>query len=91
MLRALPQGHPVNPRDYCGWLPLHEAANHGHDVLVDLLLSRGAAIDDRGGALCGGVTPLMDAAAAGNTVVVRLLVTRGATVTARDNGVRSHL
>uniref|UniRef100_A0A8C0U1Y0 Nuclear factor of kappa light polypeptide gene enhancer in B-cells inhibitor-like 2 n=1 Tax=Cyanistes caeruleus TaxID=156563 RepID=A0A8C0U1Y0_CYACU len=26
----LDQGHPVNPRDYCGWTPLHEAANHGH-------------------------------------------------------------
>lgn len=24
------QGHPVNPRDYCGWTPLHEACNHGH-------------------------------------------------------------
>lgn len=24
------QGHPVNPRDYCGWTPLHEASNHGH-------------------------------------------------------------
>lgn len=26
----VPQGHPVNPRDYCGWTPLHEACNHGH-------------------------------------------------------------
>lgn len=25
-----PQGHPLNPRDYCGWTPLHEACNHGH-------------------------------------------------------------
>lgn len=27
---CLDQGHPVNPRDYCGWTPLHEACNHGH-------------------------------------------------------------
>lgn len=24
------QGHPVNLRDYCGWTPLHEACNYGH-------------------------------------------------------------
>ena len=24
------QGHPLNPRDYCGWTPLHEACNYGH-------------------------------------------------------------
>lgn len=26
----LSQGHPLNPRDYCGWTPLHEACNYGH-------------------------------------------------------------
>lgn len=24
------QGHPLSPRDYCGWTPLHEACNYGH-------------------------------------------------------------
>ncbi|MEQ2188558.1 hypothetical protein GOODEAATRI_016316, partial [Goodea atripinnis] len=30
VLFLVEQGHPVNPRDYCGWTPLHEACNHGH-------------------------------------------------------------
>lgn len=51
------QGHPVNPRDYCGWLPLHEACNHDFYDIVEVLLEHGAAINDRGGEKCGGITP----------------------------------
>ena len=29
-LHVLFQGSDVNARDYCGWLPIHEACNHGH-------------------------------------------------------------
>jgi len=83
----LNQGHPVNPRDYCGWLPIHEAANHGFVEIVQYLLDKGALIDDRGGEHCGGVTPLHDACSCGNVAVVELLATRGANLYAKDNEV----
>lgn len=79
------QGHPVNPRDYCGWTPLHEASNHGHYDIVAVLLDRGAYINDPGGPLCQGVTPLHDALACGNLAVARLLIERGASVTLRNS------
>uniref|UniRef100_A0A3Q2Z1Z4 Tonsoku-like protein n=1 Tax=Hippocampus comes TaxID=109280 RepID=A0A3Q2Z1Z4_HIPCM len=77
------QGHPVNPRDYCGWTPLHEACNHGH-YIVAVLLDRGANINDQGGNLCEGVTPLHDALTCGNFPVARLLVERGASINLRN-------
>uniref|UniRef100_A0A3Q3WFD5 F-box/LRR-repeat protein 15/At3g58940/PEG3-like LRR domain-containing protein n=1 Tax=Mola mola TaxID=94237 RepID=A0A3Q3WFD5_MOLML len=79
------QGHPVNPRDNCGWTPLHEASNHGHYDIVVVLLDHGANINDAGGPLCEGVTPLHDALSCGNFRVARLLVERGASVTLRNS------
>ncbi|XP_043998381.1 tonsoku-like protein isoform X1 [Gambusia affinis] len=84
VLYLVEQGHPVNPRDYCGWTPLHEACNHGHHDVVAVLLDRGANINDPGGPLCEGVTPLHDALTCGNFKVARLLVERGAAVTIRN-------
>ena len=45
---------------YChvGWTPLHEAANHGHAVVVTYLLDNGANINAPG---MDGDTPLHDA------------------------------
>ncbi|XP_058668437.1 tonsoku-like protein [Ammospiza caudacuta] len=80
----LQQGHPVNPRDYVGWTPLHEAANHGHLEIVRLLLSHGAALDDPGGPGCEGVTPLHDALASGRFAVAQLLIGSGARLSARN-------
>ena len=77
----------MNPRDYCGWLPLHEAANHGFVEIVQYLLDKGAFIDDRGGEHCGGLTPIHDACSCGNVAVVELLVARGANLYAKDNEV----
>ncbi|XP_005099958.1 tonsoku-like protein [Aplysia californica] len=79
------QGHPVNPRDYCGWLPLHEACNYGYRDIVEYLLDCGAWMNDRGDVDCEGLTPLMDAANCGNFDVVSLLVDRGANVLAKDD------
>ncbi|XP_029316486.1 tonsoku-like protein [Cottoperca gobio] len=79
------QGHPVNPRDYCGWTPLHESSNHGHYDIVAVLLEHGANINDPGGPLCEGMTPLHDALACGHLNVARLLVERGASVTQRNS------
>ncbi|PIK58077.1 putative tonsoku-like protein [Apostichopus japonicus] len=81
----LEKGHPVNPRDYCGWLPLHEASNHDHYAIVEILIEHGAAINDRGGAQCGGITPLHDAISCGNLEVAELLVQKGASVIAKDD------
>ncbi|XP_062379263.1 tonsoku-like protein [Sardina pilchardus] len=80
----LEQGHPVSPRDYCGWTPLHEAANHGYEEIVAVLLERGANINDPGGPMCEGVTPLHDALSCGHFPVARLLVERGASVNMRN-------
>uniref|UniRef100_H3DIT7 Tonsoku-like protein n=1 Tax=Tetraodon nigroviridis TaxID=99883 RepID=H3DIT7_TETNG len=79
------QGHPVNPRDYCGWTPLHEASNHGHHEIVAVLLGHGANVNDAGGPLCEGVTPLHDALSCGNFKVAQLLVERGAAVTLQNS------
>ena len=81
---AIFQGHQVNVRDYSGWLPIHEAANHGYVEIVEHLIDKGAKINDRGGDSCEGITPLHDAANNGKIDVVRLLVRRGANVHAKD-------
>ncbi|KAG7153897.1 tonsoku-like protein [Homarus americanus] len=83
--KLIKQGHPLNPRDNCGWLPLHEAANHGFYDIVLELIEAGAWISDRGGKQCDGITPLHDAAACGNFEVVRLLISKGASVIAKTD------
>lgn len=72
------QSHPVNCRDYCGWTPLHEAANYGYIDIAELLIKYGADINDPGGPKCGGITPLHDAAVCGHTGLINLLIERGA-------------
>ncbi|XP_073086443.1 tonsoku-like protein isoform X2 [Manis javanica] len=74
------QGHPLSPRDYCGWTPLHEACNYGHLDIVRFLLDRGAVVDDPGGQGCEGITPLHDALNCGHFEVAELLLERGASV-----------
>lgn len=56
--RLIDQGHPVNVRDHAGWLPLHEASNHGFKEIVELLLDHGALINDKGGTGCEGISIL---------------------------------
>lgn len=77
----------MNIRDYCGWLPLHEASNHGYEDIVEYLVDHGAHINDRGGEKCGGITPLHDASACGNLEVIQSLVKKGANVHAKDDEV----
>ncbi|KAJ8302572.1 hypothetical protein KUTeg_018968 [Tegillarca granosa] len=89
--KFIEQGHPVNTRDYCGWTPLHEAANHDFYDIVVILLDHGADINDRGGKDCGGVTPLIDAANCGNLEIMDLLITRGANIIAKDDEVLIHI
>lgn len=83
--RLIDQGHPVNVRDHAGWLPLHEAANHGFTDIVELLLENGALINDKGGAKCDGFTPLHDACGNGVLAVVEILLDRNANATLRND------
>lgn len=81
------QGHPVNPRDFCGWLPIHEAANYDHADIVEYLISHGAAVNDRGDTKCKGVTPLIDAAICGHVDMMMLLINKGANIIMKDDEV----
>ena len=81
------QGHALDVKDFSGWTPLHEACNHGHKEVVDLLLSKGANVNDRGGPMCDGVTPLLDAASNGCLDIISILLDRGASPLMRTNKV----
>jgi NF-kappa-B inhibitor-like protein 2 len=54
---------------------------------VAYLLDHGAAINDRGGQYCGGVTPLIDSGNCGNMDIMDLLIEKGANVLAKDDEV----
>lgn len=83
--RLIDQGHPINIRDHAGWLPLHEASNHGFKDIVELLLDNKASINDKGGTSCDGFTPLHDACGNGRLETVELLLERGANATLRND------
>lgn len=83
--RLIEQGHSVHVRDNAGWLPLHEAANHGFKEIVELLLDNGASINDKGGTNCDGFTPLHDACGNGVLPVIELLLDRGANATVKND------
>jgi uncharacterized protein len=78
-LLALPgAADDIHARTSQGQTPLHYAAAHGADSVVQLLLQRGADVNARDSAGC---TPLMDA---GSLAVVKLLLAAGADATAVD-------
>eukprot|EP00953_Heterococcus_sp_UTEX-ZZ885_P022151 12284-Heterococcus_DN1.PRE.1 len=70
----------IHARTSQGQTPLHSAATHGADSVVQLLLERGADVDARD---VNGYTPLMDA---DSLAVVKLLLAAGADATAVDDG-----
>lgn len=58
-----------------GWTPLHEAANHGHYHMAQLLLKHGANVNAAG---LDDITPLHDAASFGNQKLVKMFIDKGA-------------
>lgn len=64
----------------------HEASNHGHVEIVELLLDYGAPLNSAG---LDNITPLHDAVMNGKLEVVKVLVARGASVTARYYSLRN--
>jgi ankyrin repeat protein len=64
-----------------GWTPLHEATNHGHFALAQLLIKHGANVNATG---LDEVTPLHDAAISGNQKLVKLLVDKGANINLKN-------
>uniref|UniRef100_A0A023EZT3 Putative ankyrin n=1 Tax=Triatoma infestans TaxID=30076 RepID=A0A023EZT3_TRIIF len=89
--KLIDQGHSIDIKDYSGWTPLHEACNHGHRGVAEVLLSKGAAVNDRGGPHCDGVTPLLDAASNGSLDCIELLLSYGASPLMRTNSGESVL
>ncbi len=71
------QGHPINVKDNGNWLPIHEAANHGHLEILEYLLDNGAQSGINSKAM-EGMTPLIDACYNGHIAIANLLLDRGA-------------
>lgn len=73
----------VNAMDKWSSTPLQYASFNGHDDIVDLLISRGARVNNRDGRF--GVTAVQVATAAGKESTVRLLVGKGADINTRND------
>jgi len=67
----------VHAKDENGWQPLHEGARGGHQDVVELLVKKGANINDRAN-FGGGGTPLWYAEEEGHSDLVEFLESIGA-------------
>jgi cytohesin len=74
----LAAGSDVNAKDKYGRTPLHLAAEEGHKEIVELLISKGADLNAKGGRF--GRTPLHQAA---TKEIAELLIAKGADVNAK--------
>jgi ankyrin repeat protein len=81
-LRSLIDSNPslVSIKDSSGFTPLHWAALDGHKEIVELLIRKGAPLNE-----CNNFceTPLHLACSAGRTDAARMLITSGADINAQ--------
>lgn len=64
-----------------GWTPLHEACNHSHYNVAQILIKGGADVNAKA---FEDITPLHDAALVGNLKLVKLLIEKGAEPLAKN-------
>lgn len=64
-----------------GWTPLHEACNHSHYNVAQILIKGGADVNAKA---FEDTTPLHDAAIVGNLKLVKLLIEKGADLIAKN-------
>jgi ankyrin repeat protein len=74
-MEFLDAGADVNAQPSISGSALHEAAAHGYETMVSLLLKSGAGINSRAPS---GISPLQGAAAGGHFDVVKSLIQQGA-------------
>ncbi len=78
----LSKGADVNLKDKNGRTPLHLAAESADGDIVELLLGKGAKVDEKDDE--SGFTALHHAARFGNTNAAEVLIARGADINAKD-------
>ena len=83
-VKTVLKGHEINPRDYTGWIPLHEACNFGNVEVVEELLKNGARVNDQPSGKCDKITPIHDSANNGHLDVMKVLIEYGANVLLKD-------
>jgi len=78
------EGSDINSQDSSryGATPLHVTVMCSQESAAELLIERGAEIDDQGGRIVG--TPLYGAAYSGNIIIAKLLIDKGANVNAKS-------
>ena len=77
----LDKGIDVNAKDQYGWTALHEAAQEGHENIVQTLLDNGAEVNAKNKY---GSTALHDAVRFGRGTIVQTLLDNGAEVNAKN-------
>ncbi len=81
MRNALEEGTDINIKNDKGWTALMGASMNGHLEIVELLIEKGADVNDN----IIGTTVLMCASLNGHIEIVEFLIDNGADVNVRDS------
>ena len=82
--QCLAEAADVNAKNKYGMAPLHYAARNGRKGVVELLIAKGAKVNERNIEFSQGWTPMHYAAFYGQKEIVEPLVIVGAQVNAKD-------